>query len=674
MRRRYIYISGVVLLAILLTLIVWQQAFTFGEYAPASAAQTFVFWAVSTLIFLLTVTLSFMLFREGVKLYIARQSNREGSRIRSKLALGALALSLLPVVFFVAFSWGILNRTIAKWFSLPGEGIRTSLVETAQALDDEVQGRAQALANWVVTIPEVRGGTADFARICAENRISTLRIASQNLCPPASSEGKLFQAQATLDDGRVLLLGVRPGIELDARQKQIERYMNEYNQLAGAQKQIRNTYLLFLVLIALFILFVATWIALLLARQISVPISALLVAAGEVRKGNLAYRVQIKAGDELATLVRAFNEMMHELEANSRELESRRRFTEAILESIPTGVISLSADGRIQRVNRALRGLFSEEQIARAAHLHDLFPPEDVAEIQYLMKRARRTGVAASQVDLESARQVLHLAVTVSALPGRHSAAPGFVVVLEDTSELLRAQKAAAWHEVARRIAHELKNPLTPIVLCADRIARQLDRGPVSPEAERILRECSATIAREAESVKNLADEFSQFSRFPAAQPVPSDLNEIVRNALKIFEGRLENIDLRVELGEQLPPVNVDPEQFKRVIVNLVDNAAEAMRESPLKRLLVATHPNGGEFVELLVADTGCGISAGDKEKLFLPYFSTKGRGTGLGLAIVNHILSEHGARIRVEDNRPAGARFYVEVPPVVFVEAEARA
>src|SRR5581483_5282931 len=217
------------------------------------------------------------------------------------------------------------------------------------------------------------------------------------------------------------------------------------------------------------------------ARQISVPISALLAAASEVRKGNLAYRVQVKAGDELATLVRAFNEMMHELEANSRELESRRRFTEAILESIPTGVISLSADGRIQRVNRALHGLFPEDQLAHAPHLHDLLPPADVAEIQYLMKRARRPGVAASQVDLESTRQVLHLAVTVSALPARHSAARGIVVVLEDTSELLRAQKAAAWHEVARRIAHELKNPLTPIALCADRIARQLDRGPISP-------------------------------------------------------------------------------------------------------------------------------------------------------------------------------------------------
>jgi two-component system nitrogen regulation sensor histidine kinase NtrY len=393
-----------------------------------------------------------------------------------------------------------------------------------------------------------------------------------------------------------------------------------------------------------------------------------------VRKGNLGHRVRVKAGDELATLVRAFNEMMHELEANSRELESRRRFTEAILESIPTGVISLAADGRIQRVNRALHGFFPEEQIARAAHMKDLFGNEDWAEIQYLMNRARRTGVAASQIDLESPRQVLHLAVTVSALPAHPPEAPGFVIVLEDTSELLRAQKAAAWHEVARRIAHELKNPLTPIALCAERIARQLDRGAATPETHRILRECAATISREVESVKTLVDEFSQFSRFPAAQPVASDLNEVVRNAMKVFAGRLDGIDLRVELGADLPQVFVDPEHFKRVVVNLVDNAAEAMQESPVKQLVVVTHMTLAESVELLVADTGCGISAGDKEKLFLPYFSTKGRGTGLGLAIVNHILSEHGARIRVEDNRPSGACFYVEIPVTVAVEAEARA
>jgi nitrogen fixation/metabolism regulation signal transduction histidine kinase len=224
-----------------------------------------------------------------------------------------------------------------------------------------------------------------------------------------------------------------------------------------------------------------------------------------------------------------------------------------------------------------------------------------------------------------------------------------------------------------------LKNPLTPIALSAERITRILDRmGERLPglpaDSQRILRECARTISREVESVKTLADEFSQFSRFPAAQPVTSDINEIVKNALDVFLGRLDEIDLRVELAPGLPPIHADPEQLKRVIVNLVDNAAEAMRDVPVKRMLVRTAPSAHDSIELLVADTGCGISPEDKEKLFLPYFSTKGRGTGLGLAIVSHILSEHGARVRVEDNRPAGARFYVDIPATVAAEAEARA
>jgi two-component system, NtrC family, nitrogen regulation sensor histidine kinase NtrY len=683
MRKRYLFGSGLALLAILLTLMVWQVSFKFGKYGPANTAQTFVLWAVSTLIFVLTVTVGFMLFRTVVKLYIERQSNREGSRIKSKLVLGALALSLLPVVFQVLFSFYILNRNVEKWFSRPAEGVRTDLIDTGNGLAAEVQGRAEALANWIAAMPETLSGTADFPKLCRDNRISELRRiedrdVSANLCKNNVTDGEFYSARAPLEGSAMLLLRLRAGIDVEAKEKELERYVKEYDQLAANKRGVRNLYLLFLLLIALFILFVATWIALLFSRQISVPISSLLIAASEVRKGNLGYRVRAKAMDELASLVRAFNEMMQALEANSRELESRRRFTEAILESIPTGVISLAADGRIQRVNRALHGLFTEGQIACASNIRDLFPPEDVAEIEYLMKRARRTGVAAGQIDVESRvspgqGKVLHLAITVSALPAREPAAPGFVLVLEDTSELLRAQKAAAWHEVARRIAHELKNPLTPIALCAERISRQLDRGPSTPDTQRILRECAATISREVESVKTLANEFSQFSRFPAAQPVPSDLNEIVRNALNVFDGRLDGIDLRMDLAHSLAPVCVDPDQFKRVVVNLVDNAAESMRDSLIKRLMVATQMTAGESVELLVADTGCGISAEDKEKLFLPYFSTKGRGTGLGLAIVNHILSEHGARIRVEDNRPAGARFYVEVPVTVAAETEAR-
>jgi two-component system, NtrC family, nitrogen regulation sensor histidine kinase NtrY len=244
------------------------------------------------------------------------------------------------------------------------------------------------------------------------------------------------------------------------------------------------------------------------------------------------------------------------------------------------------------------------------------------------------------------------------------------VVVLEDTSELLRAQKTAAWHEVARRVAHEIKNPLTPIALSAERIVRQLDRMALPPENSRIVRECAATISTSVESVKALVDEFSQYARFPAAHPARCDINDVVESALAVFAGRLDGIEMRTQLAPGLPAVNLDAEQFKRVVVNLVDNAAEAMQDSLVKKLFVVTQAGAADTVELVITDTGCGVTPEDREKLFLPYFSTKGRGTGLGLAIVNHILADHNATIRVEDNQPAGARFTVEVP--VAVEAEA--
>jgi PAS domain S-box-containing protein len=432
---------------------------------------------------------------------------------------------------------------------------------------------------------------------------------------------------------------------------------------------VRVSLLLLLALIALFVLFVATWMALFLARQISVPIAALAHAAREVRAGNLSHRVESPAIDELAGLVRGFNEMTRDLESNSRELDARRRFTEAILESIPTGVISVAADGRIHRVNRALKQIFPEDTVNRASRLEDLFSREDTAEIRYLMKRARRTGMASRQLELRSERQTRHLSITVAAL--EEKVRSGFVLVVEDTSDLLRAQRTTAWNEVARRVAHEIKNPLTPIALSAERIARQLERVELPKEIAAIVKDCTDTIVSEVESVKNLVNEFAQFARFPAAQPVRCDLNEVAESALAVFAGRLDGIELRAELTPGLPPVNVDREQFKRAIVNLVDNAAEALQDSLVKEVLIATRPGAGDTVELVLADTGCGVTTEDKEKLFLPYFSTKGRGTGLGLAIVNHIVSDHHANIRVEDNRPVGTRFIIEIPAAIDVAEE---
>ncbi|MDQ1472929.1 MAG: two-component system, NtrC family, nitrogen regulation sensor histidine kinase NtrY [Bryobacterales bacterium] len=695
MLKRLMNVLAAILLVASATLVLWQGSFDFGRFRPEDPEQTFVFFGVSLLIFLLMVTLGFMLVRIILKLWVERRSDRLGSRIRTKLITGALALSLMPVIFMVLFNYYVMNRTLKHWFTGPTEHVVADFQSMTTALEQQTKGKALAEAQLIAALPETlrqledpAGQTPWLESFCVQHGISAARIIPAETMHPVASYGRFgarpavpAEAPAVVSMAPIIKAGKNIGsvmvseaipIDLEKQLKEIRDHARLFQQLGDQRKSYRSYLLQVLFLIALFVLFVSAWMAHFLARQISGPISALVRAAEEVSRGNLSYRVDIRAMDELAQLVGGFNRMTADLEANRGEIDARRRFTEAILESIPTGIISVDAAGAVQRVNKALDTMFPGANVRSASRLDDLFSREDVAEIRYLMNRARRTGLAAQQLEVKTQSRTVHVAVTVAAVERGRNA--GFVVVIEDTSDLLRAQKAAAWSEVARRVAHEIRNPLTPIALSAERILRQVNRTTLPVSVDQLLRECAGTILEETASVKRLVDEFSQFSRLPAARPVICDLNDVVMTGMSVFEGRLEGIELTLDLAPGLPPVSVDPEQFKRVVVNLVDNAAEAMQDSPVKILQVMTRAGLAESVELVFADSGCGITSDQKEKLFLPYFSTKDRGTGLGLAIVSHILAEHDTSIRVEDNKPCGARFTVELPAAVPEEQKALA
>jgi two-component system nitrogen regulation sensor histidine kinase NtrY len=694
MPRRLLYGLYAVLFIVSVTVIVWQGSFSgsFGSFAPDDK-DTFVIYGVSTIIFLVFVYLGFMFVRLIWKIWIERASDRPGSRIKTKLVAGALMLSVMPVFFMVFFSVYVLNNSIGKWFNLPAEHERVDFDRIAKALDRQTRDKANAEVELLAATPETRallaGGSADLAwlaQFCRTRGIVAASVTRANAGKPIAVFGEFpgpnasaITVWAPVANQGMVQLAVAVPVDVAKQQRAIEEYHRAFAQLSSHQKAVRRNFLLILSLIALFILFVASWLAHYLARQISGPISAVLGAVEEVSRGNLGYRVKVTAVDELAQLVSGFNRMTGDLEANRTEIEARRRFTEAILESIPTGVISVDSGGTIQLVNKAFAEIFPDlssrgSHTPSAVRLEDVFAREDAAEIRYLMNRARRTRHATQQLEVKTPRKTLHLAVTVSSIEGVRGS--GFVIVIEDTSDLLRAQKTAAWSEVARRVAHEIKNPLTPIALSAERILRQLnrrrdqsrDQNGAAPPAimEKLVRECAETILEETASVKRLVDEFSQFSRLPAAHPVTCELNDVVASGLGVFAGRLDGIEVRVDLAPGLPQVSIDPEQFKRVVVNLIDNAAEAMQDSTLKILAVQTRFGAADMVEIVFADTGCGITPDQREKLFLPYFSTKGRGTGLGLAIVSHILTEHNANIRVEDNSPCGAWFAIEVPAAV--------
>ena len=467
--------------------------------------------------------------------------------------------------------------------------------------------------------------------------------------------------------------------------EQIRESQQRYFDLAKQRKSVRRFYMGWLLVLTLMVWFVTTWLAMFLSKLVTRPVSALAAATQEISRGRLDYRVDVSAADEIGDLVQSFNRMAAQLEtgrkqleasgqqlsAANAELEQRRRQMETILESIPTGVLSLDESRRVVHANQALLRMFHPEEtlrpdVLRGASLEDVFQADTLADLDPLLRRAERMGVTTSQLEAPIAGGSLNVAVTVASLT-RSGGKAGFVVVFEDLSDLLKAQKQAAWREVAQRVAHEIKNPLTPIALSAERIRRHLGRSTAHDAASlEIVQSCSDVITASVETVRRLVDEFSTMARFPASRPQPAEINEIVKGALSQFDGRLDGVVLSTSLAEGLPPVMGDRESLRRALANLVDNAAEAMHDALVREIRVSTAlVTSRDAVEITVADTGHGVTRDLKEKLFLPYFSTRKRGTGLGLAIVSRVIEEHHGSIRVEENRPTGARFIIELPTV---------
>ena len=466
----------------------------------------------------------------------------------------------------------------------------------------------------------------------------------------------------------------------------------DYRTLLRARRVIRNTYMILLLMMTSLALFASSWLALHLSKQVTKPVESLADAMASIAAGDYGRRVEESATEELGDLVRSFNHMAEDLEGSRAQveastellsaanaaLEARRGELETMLETIPNGVATLDADGRIILTNRALSEMLDPGgQRPFIGHgCAEVFPLEMMEPLDRLMKRSHRMGSAAGEMEMASAAGPLSLLATVALLEGAAHEHIGYVIVIENATELLRAQKQSAWKEVARRVAHEIKNPLTPISLSAEQIERHIHRlddampheGTRHPSIA-VIERCSHVISASVESMRGLVDQFASLAQFPTAQPRPADLNTIVENSLALFAGRTQNIRLVRRLGRDLPLVLADPEAMKRALGNLVDNAVEAMGQSLLRELRISTALLESGMVELTVADTGAGLTDEMRERLFLPYFSTKQRGTGLGLAIAAKIIQEHGGTIRAEKNEPAGAKFIVELKVASMME-----
>jgi hypothetical protein len=537
---------------------------------------------------------------------------------------------------------------------------------------DPPESSAASLETW---LDDVEPGGILLQGTLSQILLTSAQRGDETLLRVAGREFALGMAATASGKAVVVALPLPQGLSQTAAQ--IRSNAAEARQLSRSRGRIRNTFSLMLLLITVFVFFSSVWLALFLSKQITRPVEALADAMDEIAAGKYEQRVPALATGEMADLVRSFNHMAADLET-SRQLaesaqaqltaanlavEERRRELETIVETIPSGVVTLDGSGVVLQANRAFAALMGLKQDAVVAgeKIENLLPAECAEDLAGVIRRGHRMGAASTEMEFHARGRIVHLAITSARLelaPGHI----GSVLVMEDTTELLRAQRQLAWKEVAQQVAHEIKNPLTPIALSAERIGRHLEKG--QPDSPHIIRKCSEVILGCVGTLRTLVDQFSALAQFPAFEPRACDLNKVAEEALALFAGRLQGINVQWDLEPALPMVMADPEAIRRALANLIDNAAEAMQGSLLRVLGIhSSVTEDGAAVEITISDTGHGLTDEIRERLFLPFYSTKHRGTGLGLSIAAKIVQEHGGSLRAESNTPKGARFLLRLP-----------
>ena len=560
-------------------------------------------------------------------------------------------------------------RRVDVYALTPGAGpLRIAAADASGRSGSDAQGASDALAAGVA-----RGS----ATIAHESLTSGSELVQA---------GSLVVDPATGQPVGVVIASEQLTGPLTMESKRIIGAFENYTRLRVMTRPLQGMYLSLFLMMTLMILVSATWMGLFLAKRITRPVQMLAQGAREIGAGHLDHRIEPETRDEFGSLIEAFNSMAAELatsqsrlehsrldlERKNVQLEDRRRYIETVLERIATGVVSIGADERIETINGAACRVLGVDRSVIGTPAERIFGRDDLHPLRALLRHARTGGghAAAHEITLAREGRELHLAAAATPLQGEDGIAAGAVLVFDDVTPLIRTQKVAAWRDVARRLAHEIKNPLTPIQLCAERMRRHFGNAPAP--ARELVDECTATIVAEVESLKGLVDEFAQFARMPAPKAVPEDLHKMLGEALALYNGLFRTIRIERSFDDTLPRVRIDVEQIRRVAINLVDNAVEALGGvsagprpggAPPSIVVETQHDRAHGVARLIIADNGPGISAADRDKLFMPYYSTKQRGSGLGLAIVRRIVVEHGGSIEVEDNDPMGTRFIVELP-----------
>jgi len=724
-RERYLIISLGMAIAILIYL--GMRVTHFGQSLPFSSS--IIAFALININVILLLLLLFLTVRNLVKLLFERKRSIMGAKLRTKLVLAFVTLSLLPTVILFFVSVQFISSSLDYWFNLQIEQSLKKSLEVGQdyykGITDEILSFGNNLGR-VITYEGfmIPARKEDLEKFIDEKRkevnLASLGVFSKDLdLKTVSQDHRIYltafkppgpdllrRSIENGTDGRSiqssphgeLVCGIVPvfsrteskavvGIVVLAkfvpstfvnRLKAISKGLQEYRQLKMLKTPIQASHTITLTIVTLLIIFSSVWFGFYLSKEITVPIKELAEGTNRIASGDYDFFIDLETKDEVGLLVNSFNRMTMDLKtskdrleeankellASNLELDQRRQYMEIVLANVAAGVISADAEGRILTINKSAERMLeinAEEIVGR--NYRDILA-EDYSEIidGFLGDGALfKKGFLDKQIRLSVGDRRLTLLVSLNVLRDDRGGYLGLVAVFEDLSEIEKAQRMAAWREVARRIAHEVKNPLTPIQLSTQRLKKRYEKMLNSEERE-VFQECTGMIITQVEELKRLVNEFSNFARMPASNPAPSDIRKIIDEALGLYKAAHKNAEFVFRDSEEIPIFNLDREQMKRVMINLFDNAIEAINGEG--EVVVDLHYDDVlKMVRIEVSDNGRGISPENKSRLFEPYFSTKKHGTGLGLAIVNTIITDHNGFIRVQDNEPKGTRFIIELP-----------
>jgi two-component system nitrogen regulation sensor histidine kinase NtrY len=717
-RERIIIFFTVILIAV----VTYVESRVFrGEMLDLPISGNALIFGLININIILIILLIFLIVRNVVKLIYDRRRGIAGSKLRNRLVTAFISLSLIPTVLLFLVSINFLSYSIDNWFSIRISDALNRTLEVAQLYyqqsADQAKYYARELSSDISKNALYEGEKFLYLKALVERRhknykLNMLEVHIQNqkdnivirdqeyprMIPkplsPVSLEdlsvGKEITTIEQVGEGD-LIRGAVPvyslanpklvvgfvmasyyfPVGLVDKIAVISKTSEEYRQLKLLKTPIKVGYIITLFIVMLLIIFSATWFGIYLAKGITVPIQDLAEATRKIAQGDLNHQITIVADDEIGVLVDSFNQMTRDLKQSNQgleqanlNLEQRRKYMEAILRNVSVGVISIDRNGVITTINRAAERMFNiQTQNILNRPVFDVLIPEHLvlAEEVFQEMRERGEGFIEKQIDLTLQDRALTMLMTVTVIHDDEGNNMGMVILFEDLTQLQRAERTAAWREVARRMAHEIKNPLTPVQLSAQRLQKKY--GDRFGEEDTVFFECTKTIVDQVEVLKNLVDEFSQYARLPVTSLSMNDLNEVIRDPVILFQDAHKGIAFHFQPGPDIPNLMLDPEQIRRVMVNLLDNAVAAV-DSPSGRIEIRTTCHrAGWTAKVEVADNGCGIPARYKVKMFEPYFSTKRTGTGLGLAIVNSIIADHGGRVTVVDNHPKGTIVAFELP-----------